>query len=241
MNTTTLQINYGAFELRRLYEKYITRALLLAGFIHIVAIGVYQLYSHFAVINDGKIILRIPVDITLQPPPLNPKREEISVNIRAAKNNPTIARGNPIPVPDAIINPEKTLATQEQMNESIGNIVGENTAHSVYEIPDNTVLNDAEPEAFIPGIEKYPVQINGIAPNYPEIARKAGVEGTVWVKLWITKEGKVKKVEIVKSDNTLFNEAALEAASKWTFTPGIMNNMPIAVWVTVPFKFQMPQ
>jgi len=36
------------------------------------------------------------------------------------------------------------------------------------------------------------------SPIYPEIARRAGVEGTVWVKIWVDKEGKAKKAQILK-------------------------------------------
>jgi len=46
-------------------------------------------------------------------------------------------------------------------------------------------------------------------------------------------------VLIQKSDAEIFNEPALEAAKQFIFTPAYMNNGPVAVWVSVPFKFKL--
>jgi len=63
----------------------------------------------------------------------------------------------------------------------------------------------------------------------------------VWVKIWVDKEGKAKKAQIIKSDAELFNQAAIDAAMQWVFTPAVMNNGPVAVWVSIPFKFKLNQ
>jgi protein TonB len=68
---------------------------------------------------------------------------------------------------------------------------------------------------------------------------KAGVGGKVWVKIWVNKLGKPQEVRIAKSENDMFNDAALEAARQFLFTPAYMNNGPISVWVSVPFKFKL--
>jgi outer membrane biosynthesis protein TonB len=39
----------------------------------------------------------------------------------------------------------------------------------------------------------------------------------------------------------LFNEVAVAAAMQWVFTPAVMNNGPVAVWVSIPFKFKLNQ
>jgi protein TonB len=81
--------------------------------------------------------------------------------------------------------------------------------------------------------------VHSVYPPYPELARRAGIEGIVYIKMWVTKEGKVKKTEIAKTTSELFNQPAIDAAMQWTFTPAIMNNGPVSVWVTVPFKFKL--
>jgi protein TonB len=74
---------------------------------------------------------------------------------------------------------------------------------------------------------------------YPEIARKAGLEGTVWVKIWVGKEGKPRKVVIQKSASDIFDQAAVDAANRFVFTPAMMQNGPVDVWVSIPFHFRL--
>jgi protein TonB len=97
---------------------------------------------------------------------------------------------------------------------------------------------EEDPADFVP-VEKQPTPVKQVKPEYPEIARRAGVEGTVWVKILVDKEGKAKKAVIVKSDAEIFNDPAKEAALQWVFTPAMMNNGPVAVWVSVPFRFNL--
>ncbi|GAB5465385.1 MAG: hypothetical protein Kapaf2KO_08210 [Candidatus Kapaibacteriales bacterium] len=74
---------------------------------------------------------------------------------------------------------------------------------------------------------------------YPKIARKAGIEGLVVVKVLVDMEGKVKKAEVLKSDNTILDEAAVDAImrSNAAFKPSLQNGVPIMTWQTVPVKF----
>jgi protein TonB len=78
-----------------------------------------------------------------------------------------------------------------------------------------------------------------VQPKYPSAARSAGAEGTVWVKVWVGKTGKVRKALVNKTDSPLLNEAAVEAAEQWVFSPAIARNNPVEVWVSVPFKFRL--
>ena len=78
-----------------------------------------------------------------------------------------------------------------------------------------------------------------VQPKYPSAAKSAGAEGTVWVKVWVGKTGKVRKALVNKTDSPLLNEAAVEAAEQWVFSPAIARNNPVEVWVSVPFKFRL--
>jgi TonB family protein len=102
----------------------------------------------------------------------------------------------------------------------------------------DTLRKDAPPPDFVQ-VEKEPVVTKKTEPYYPEVALRAGLEGKVWVKLWITVEGKVQAAEILKSDNQVFNGAAIEAARQWEFEPATIKGKPVAVWVSVPFRFKL--
>jgi TonB family protein len=76
-------------------------------------------------------------------------------------------------------------------------------------------------------------------PVYPEEALKKGIEGIVYVKILVDPEGKPKQTDVIKSDATVLNESAVEAAKGFVFTPALINGKPVSVWVTVPFKFKL--
>jgi TonB family protein len=76
-------------------------------------------------------------------------------------------------------------------------------------------------------------------PEYPESAMKAGTEGTVYLKVWVGKTGKVKKGVVLKSDNSVFDQAAKDACMKWAFEPAMKDGKPVDVWVAIPFRFRL--
>ena len=97
---------------------------------------------------------------------------------------------------------------------------------------------DQEPSEFVE-VERQPTPTKQVQPAYPEAARRAGAEGTVWVSIWIDARGNPKKAKIIKSDAEVFNQAALDAAMQWKFTPAVLKKEPVAVWVAIPFKFKL--
>ena len=95
------------------------------------------------------------------------------------------------------------------------------------------------PDEFVP-VEEYPEQILEEPPKYPREAKKAGITGTVFVKVLVDEEGKVLKANVDKSSGTVsLDEAAVEAAYKCRYKPGIQNGRPIKVWVTYPVEFTL--
>jgi len=105
-------------------------------------------------------------------------------------------------------------------------------------MPFNQSEDDLPMDKFVE-VEIMPDIINQVNPVYPEEAKKNGIEGRVWVKALVSKEGNVKKAVAVKSDNEIFNQAAIEAAMKYRFTPAMQSGKPVAVWVVMPFKFEL--
>ncbi len=65
-----------------------------------------------------------------------------------------------------------------------------------------------------------PKALNPKTPDYPEVLEDEGIEGTVTLELLISKEGKVLKAKVIKSDHELFSESALKAVKKYKFSPG---------------------
>ena len=86
-------------------------------------------------------------------------------------------------------------------------------------------------------VEKQPVPTKKVKPDYPDIARKAGIEDNVTVLVLVNRQGKVENVGRI-SGNEIFHAAARAAALQWKFEPAIQNDKPVKVWVSLPFKFE---
>ncbi len=99
-------------------------------------------------------------------------------------------------------------------------------------------------ETYSVAVEQMPSPIGGIGAIqknivYPENAKRAGIEGRVFVKAYIDKTGSVAKAEIIRGIGAGCDEAALEAVRKVKFTPGIDNGKHVNVQVTVPILFKL--
>lgn len=88
-------------------------------------------------------------------------------------------------------------------------------------------------------VDEFPKPIKRADPVYPQLARKAGIEGVVYVQVSIDTTGAVTDTKILKSENDVLNEAALQAARQWTFTPAMKDWKKLAIVLTIPFRFKL--
>ncbi len=125
------------------------------------------------------------------------------------------------------------------------------------DIPDELTIEETEidfsqpveeappppPEEEEPIVEFYalsdkPEVIKRVEPVYPELARKAGIEGMVVTKVLIDTKGNVEDVKIVKS-HPMLDDAAIAAAEQFRFKPGKQRDRFVKVWMTIPFTFRL--
>lgn len=102
---------------------------------------------------------------------------------------------------------------------------------------------DAEPVFFV-AVEQMPEPIGGIGAIqskivYPEIAKRAGVQGRVFVKAYVDESGNVNKVELIRGIGAGCDEAAMDAVKSVMFKPGKQRGKPVKVQVTVPVLFKL--
>jgi len=83
-----------------------------------------------------------------------------------------------------------------------------------------------------------PIERSRVEPVYPAEAKKAGISGVVVVKVLVDLEGNVEKTEILRSIAGL-DEAALEAAKQFTFSPGKQQGRGVKTWVSIVFPFRL--
>lgn len=233
--------NYRALEWEQVQKRNMLVALAISVAIHALILGSYYLFPSPAI---DLTRLKPEKEIIWTLPPSNPIPNHVPKGSIGASKVSDMKVGKIVPIPDSEANANQTLTTQEEMKKGIalnGATDGEGEREVGYEGRGGGPpidIPEAEPEAFVP-VEQQPVLVRRVAPKYPELMLKAGIEGKVYVNIWVNKEGKTHHVRILKSDNELFNEAAIEAARQFLFTPAYMNNGPVSVWVSVPFTFRL--
>jgi protein TonB len=79
---------------------------------------------------------------------------------------------------------------------------------------------------------------------YPEEAKKAGIEGRVYTRFTITKEGKLTNVKLLRGVHPLLDEEAIRVikSAPQIWKPGLnYKGEPIDVNYTFPVLFSLPK
>lgn len=92
--------------------------------------------------------------------------------------------------------------------------------------------------ADAPGVAP-PVAIETGAPGYPELARRAHVEGVVVLEAVIGADGAVRDVRVKRGASPLLDPAALEAVKRWRYRPASIDGRPVAVYLQVVLTFSL--
>lgn len=75
--------------------------------------------------------------------------------------------------------------------------------------------------------------------KYPEIARLQKVEGRVYLKVYVNKNGEVENVEYTKRLHPALDQAAIDAVYDSEFKPGTQGNIPIDSIVSLFIQFKL--
>ncbi len=102
---------------------------------------------------------------------------------------------------------------------------------------------EEEPQYFV-AVEEMPEPIGGIQAIqskiiYPEIAKRAGIEGKVYVLAFVNEAGTVTKAQIIKGLGAGLDDAALKAVKATKFKPGKQRGKPVKVQVSIPIVFKL--
>lgn len=250
-------INYGALILRKEMHNYMARGVFTTV---AVVVGLVLGYITWDVIkellkddsdDDAPVVVQ-KIDIAnLQPPPPMDEKAPPPPPPAAIKPPQAPDIGEIKKVKDEEAPPKRTIADQNKLKEAIEKnaITGEDStgfseaikmvAPAAPSGPAIAVDDNADPPDFV-AVEKEPQFVNQVKPVYPEIARKAGIEGRVVLRVLIDKDGKPKKAQILKNPGSdIFDEAAIASVMQSSYSPAIQNGKPVKCWLTVPIKFTL--
>lgn len=245
--------DYGAVELKKWINKHTIRGFIITIALFLLLILLYWAFVTISA-SSSNIMKTAPlVRLKLEnlPPPgadeeLPPPPTETIMN-----TGPAARAGTPVPVPDAQITEDlQEFADVDVLSRAsaeggdgidLGGFASNINFDAKEEVKVNTREQEPGIDEFIP-VEKEPyIDLNELQKKiqYPEIARRAGIEGKVLIRVLVDKDGKPKKQRVEYSDNEQLNDAAVKAVMSSVFTPAIQNDRPVTCWVTIPVTFRL--
>jgi protein TonB len=152
----------------------------------------------------------------------------------------------PTPPPELPM-PIETPVTEFAENNSVEVGIEQKDIAQVNEqpaLPPKEEAEIGEETVYFVAVEEMPEPLGGVKSIqekivYPEIAKRARVEGKVFVKAFVDETGTVTNAEIVKGIGAGCDEAAIDAVLRTKFSPGKQRGRLIKVQVTIPIVFKL--
>jgi len=159
------------------------------------------------------------------------KIEQVEVTKQEVKPPPPPRPQVPVAVPDdQVLEDEVVFESELNQNAEVA--------------PPPPVATEEEEAAIFEVVEEQPEPMGGISAiqsrvEYPELAKKAGIEGRVIIRAAIDEKGNVIKTQVMKSIGGGCDEAAIKAVEKTKFKPGSQRGKSVKVWIAVPIQFRL--
>jgi protein TonB len=80
--------------------------------------------------------------------------------------------------------------------------------------------------------------LNKMTPLYPEIARRARIQGVVILQAVISKQGTIENLRVV-SGHPMLTQSALDAVRQWRYRPYLLNGEPVEVETQITVNFNL--
>ena len=102
---------------------------------------------------------------------------------------------------------------------------------------------EEEQEIFMV-VENQPELVGGMkalqqSVEYPEFAKKSGIEGRVIVQFVVDEQGNVQEPQVTRGVHKLLNEEAIRAVKEQTFKPGKQRGQAVKVQMSLPVTFRL--
>jgi len=251
---------YGAYVLRRLYQRHVTRAL-------IIATSVFALLVFFPLIaqylkekmpkepkknlQENVLMDAPPLDDTKPPPPPPPpeappppppKLTTIKFTPPVVKKDEEVKKEE---VPDQEELKDKTVATVTVKGNTDAPDLSELSGTGdkvVEEVVEQKVYTYVEQMPQLPGGGGNPAIVAAIqkAVKYPALALRNQVEGRIFVSFTVNPQGEVSDVKVVKGLGSGLDEETIRAVKTLPkFIPGKQNGRAVSVSFTVPITFKI--
>ncbi len=247
---------YGAYLLRRTYKFYMSLAMWIAIILFVTGTSAPIIISKLKPKDEIKIDRKKIIQITelAEPPSIGEKKEVQTVEAPPPLKS-TIKFLPPVVKPDEEVTEEYIPTVDELQKVDPGAKTQEGqeggvdySLIEVEETKEEEIVDDRRDEAYT-YVEEMPSFPGGndevmkfIISNitYPEIARRAGVNGRVMVQYVVEKTGEITNVAVLKGIGAGCDEEAVRVVKMMpNWKPGKQNGKPVRVKMVVPILFRL--
>lgn len=254
--------SYGAFSLRRVYDKHMSRGMLIGLLSFLLLITSPMIYAKYQEFMASQVEDLSMKEVTLaEPPPIDPKKpppppppkidpppikDQIKFVPPKVEKDEKVIDEEPPPTVDEIKDKVIAAETKEGDENGVDLSLAEPEEPKKVEVIEEP---KEDPEKVFSFVQQKPEFPNGdkalfkyLSDNlkYPAIARENGIEGTVVVKFVVSKSGDIRNAEVVRGIGGGCDAEALRVVNtmpKWN--PGKNNGKAVNVTYTLPVKFKL--
>lgn len=133
-----------------------------------------------------------------------------------------------VPPPPPVIEKKEVIVNSVKASENI-----QETDKEVVDVEDI----DYVPQHKISVIPEIPTKAILSKIEYPKMAMKQGIEGVVYLELFIDEKGNIRRINVLKDPGYGFAEAAIAALDGIVCKPALVNDKPVAVRFRYPVRF----
>lgn len=246
---------YGAYKLRKNYNKNMSLALISAVLIFSLPILIpflAQFIKHKPVINNepvhtleiSDLTLPPPIDPTLPPPPQVSDPLPPPVRSAVKFTPPVIKKDSEVP---KRLDPPPVLDDIKQ-DVGIKTVSGKDDAPAKDPDLDNDQSITGDNQIFL-HVEEAPQFPGGLPAfykyigeniKYPPLARESGIQGRVFIQFVVEKDGSITDVKVLKGIGYGCDEEALRVVKNSpNWSPGKQNGKAVRVQYNLPIVFQL--
>ena len=237
---------YGAYEIRKRYQKRVVNALLIALSGMALAVAIPVLINILSKVDFGKKDKMVEEITLAEPPPIDKTAPPPPPVIPPPPVQQTIKFTPPKVVKDEEV--EEPPPTQEETKEVQVSTETHEGDKNAIELPPETPVAEEEGKIFtiveempsFPGGEEKMLEYVARNIKYPPMARENGITGRVYVNFYIDKDGKVQNAKIVRGIGGGCDEEALRVVRMMPqWKPGKQNGRTVNVNYNLPINFTL--
>ncbi|RAJ10851.1 outer membrane transport energization protein TonB [Chitinophaga skermanii] len=256
---------YGAYDLRKQYNKRVRNSIIATASLAVLIIGGYVISKSLKanedttkskpVIEDIKLEdVKMPDDPKTPPPPPPPPAPPPPVKPTVQFTPPVIKKDNEVPPeeepPKIEEIKDKAVSTKTVEGDPNGidpGLLSDSKGTGVVEAPPpppkEEIFTFVENPPTFPGGEDALNKFLQKNVRYPHMASENGISGTVFVTFVVDSEGKIKDVKTVGAakGGGLEEEAVRVVRSMPNWKPGKQNGRSVSVQFNLPIRFTLQE